>query len=61
MRRFLLKEAVPDDVPIVVGGVEFDDPNKRLIGLADDIWLDGEGALGGRLVLAAAGIGLVDG
>ncbi|MGV9384654.1 hypothetical protein ACWDRB_53180 [Nonomuraea sp. NPDC003707] len=52
---------MPDDVPIVVGGVEFDDPDKRLIGLADDIWLDGEGALGGRLVLAAAGIGLVDG
>ncbi|WP_188194752.1 hypothetical protein [Nonomuraea sp. SYSU D8015] len=59
LRRFLEKEKVPDHVPVIVGGVDFGNPGNKLIGMADDIWLDGDGLLRGRLVIGTLGLGLI--
>ncbi|AHJ58517.1 hypothetical protein [Amycolatopsis keratiniphila] len=49
-----------DDLPVVVGGHDFDEPSRKLQGLADAVWTDAQGAFGGRLVIAAMGLGLSD-
>ncbi|MFI1919381.1 hypothetical protein [Nocardia sp. NPDC020380] len=61
LRQFLNDIAVPDHLPVVVGGLDFDDPSRHFNGLADAIWADNEGQFGGRLCIAAQGIGLVSG
>lgn len=60
LRAFLACQPdLPDDLPVVVGGVDWDDHDRRLTGLADAIWSDAEGAFGGRLCIAAMDLGLV--
>ncbi|WP_328530106.1 hypothetical protein OG984_02680 [Nocardioides sp. NBC_00368] len=61
LRTFLAcRPDLPDDLPVVVGGVDWDDHDRMFTGLADAIWSDGEGAFGGRLCIAAMTLGLVD-
>lgn len=61
LRAFLAcRPELDDDVPVVVGGEDFDDPARQLVGMADAVWTDTEGAFGIRLCVAAVGIGLAD-
>lgn len=59
LRQFLKDPSVPDDLPVIVGGVDFDDPSTKFLGLADSVWADGEGQFGGRLCIASMSLGLV--
>ncbi|MDQ1537158.1 MAG: rRNA (uridine2552-2-O)-methyltransferase [Actinomycetota bacterium] len=59
LRALLASEQLPDDLPVIVGGQDFDDPGKTWSGLADAVWVDDQGPPGGRLCLAAMGLGLV--
>ncbi|GAB3823136.1 hypothetical protein [Kribbella italica] len=61
LRAFLAcRTDLSDDLPVVVGGVDIDDNNRELSGLADAIWSDTEGTFGGRICISARSIGLVD-
>lgn len=62
LRAFLAcRPDLSDDLPVVVGGIDYDDSARELSGLADAVWSDTQGAFGGRLCISALGIGLADG
>lgn len=59
LRAFLAAHpGLPGDLPIMVGGRDFDDANVYWQGLADEVWTDAEGHFGGRLCIGAMGLGL---
>ncbi|MCD0451759.1 hypothetical protein LO762_21550 [Actinocorallia sp. API 0066] len=60
LRSYLAEQGLADHLPVVVGGTDFDDAERTLIGIADDLRHDALGPFGGRLVIAATGLGLVD-
>ncbi len=60
LRRLLAESDLNDEFPVVVGGRDWDDHSKMLVGLADDTWTDNEGQFGGRLCIAAMHLGLVE-
>lgn len=61
LRAFLAcRPDLSDDLPVVVGGVDFDDPDRKMMGMADVLWSDAQGAFGGRLCITAESIGLAD-
>ncbi|MBN9747761.1 hypothetical protein DMP23_42865 [Amycolatopsis sp. A1MSW2902] len=56
MRAFLAcRPDLADDLPVVVGGVDFDDPDRKMMGMADVLWSDTQGAFGGRQRHAVVG------
>lgn len=59
LRQYLAHSPLPDDLPVIVGGLDVADRTKKIRGLADALWADDEGEFGGRLCLGAMGIGLL--
>lgn len=60
LRQYLDTNRLPDELPVIIGGVDFLEPSKEYTGVADAIWADSDGSLGGRLVIAAMHLGLAD-
>ena len=61
LRAFLTAHpGLPDDLPIIIGGPDFDDPTTTWTGRADHVWIDDPEGPDARLCLAALGIGMVN-
>jgi hypothetical protein len=59
LREFLRTNEISDELPVVIGGRDFDTAARTSVGLADEIWSDDQGLFGGRLCIGAMRLGLV--